>query len=117
MFGGNWLRTNLEPSEVGRGFEGLPTLGGVILDPEHKLVDVTGATITPEAVVITPEAVIVYRGRIDDWYSDLGERRRAPRTSELSAAIDAVLKGEKPETQVTSAIGCFIADFRRPAEK
>ncbi len=85
----------------------------VVLDPEHAMVSATGATITPEAVVVLPRGQVVYRGRINDLYTGLGERRRAPRTAELEEVIGAVLAGDAPDVESAPAVGCIIADFRR----
>src|SRR4051812_29441548 len=49
------------------GFEALEALK----DPASALVKFSGATITPEAAVIV-NGKVVYRGRIDDRYVDLG---------------------------------------------
>ena len=43
-------------------------------DPAHALVKFTKATMTPEAVVVA-DGRVVYRGRIDDRYVDLGVER------------------------------------------
>ena len=44
-----------------------------VRDPKLALVKFAGATMTPEAVVVVGGRV-VYRGRIDDRYVDLGRR-------------------------------------------
>ena len=48
-----------------------------VRDPEQALVKFAGATVTPEAAVVAGGRV-VYRGRIDDRYVDLGRERPAP---------------------------------------
>jgi hypothetical protein len=82
----------------------------ILLDPTHALVQATGATITPEAVVVTRSGGMVYRGRIDDWYAALGRKRRFATTHELRDAIDAVLAGEPVPVERTTAVGCFVPD-------
>lgn len=82
----------------------------VLIDAEHALVQRLEATHTPEAFVLTRENGIVYRGRIDDWYGDLGKKRPAPRTHELRAALDALLEGNPVPVARTEPIGCFIPD-------
>lgn len=79
-----------------------------ILDPDFELVKMTGATITPEAAVYNAERELVYLGRIDDWFTDFGDKRREPTERNLRLALDAVLAGEKVQISRARAIGCFI---------
>jgi hypothetical protein len=81
-------------------------------DPAHALVKFTGATVTPEAVVYA-KGRVVYRGRIDDRYVDLGLERPAPTVHDLADALTAVLAGRPVTHSTTQAVGCFIADFAR----
>jgi hypothetical protein len=81
-------------------------------DPAHALAKVVHATITPEAVVVTGER-IVYRGRIDDRYVELGVQRPAPTRRDLEDALTAVLAGKPVKLPATQAVGCVIADFLR----
>ncbi len=89
------------------GYTGLE----IVRDPEHRLVAATGVSITPEAAVFSSEGM-VYRGRIDNWYGDLGRKRAKASSRELRAALDAALSGEEVSVPRTEAVGCFIADFR-----
>jgi len=81
-------------------------------DPKHALVKFTGATITPEAAVVV-KGRVVYHGRIDDRYLDLGLERPAPTKRDLEEALRAVLSGAKVPHPKTQSVGCFIADFAR----
>jgi hypothetical protein len=81
-------------------------------DPVHSLVEFTGATVTPEAVVFDADRKIVYRGRIDNWYDELGKSRPAPTTHDLADAIEATLAGRPVAEPVTKAVGCYIADLK-----
>ena len=83
----------------------------ILLDPEHRLVAATGVSITPEVAVLTADRGLAYRGRIDNWYGDLGKKRpRATRTN-LRNALDAVLAGQLVVPARTDAVGCYIADL------
>jgi ribosomal protein L35AE/L33A len=83
-----------------------------VRDPDLALVKFVGATITPEAAVVVGGKV-VYRGRIDDRYVDLGVERPAPTTHDLADALTAVFAGRPVEHPVTQAVGCYIADLTR----
>jgi hypothetical protein len=83
----------------------------VLIDSDHALVRHLEATHTPEAFVLTHDGGVVYRGRIDDWYGDLGKKRPAPRKHELRAALDALLAGEPVPVARTEPVGCFIPEL------
>jgi hypothetical protein len=89
-------------------FEGLQA----VRDPDQALVKFTGATITPEAAVVA-NGKMVYRGRIDDRYVELGVERPAATTHDLADALSAVLAGKPVAHATTPAVGCFIADLTR----
>lgn len=80
----------------------------VLLDPKHKLVTRAGATVTPESAVFNASGTMIYRGRIDDRFADLGKPRVAPTTRDLRDALDAVLAGKAPPVATSTAVGCFI---------
>jgi hypothetical protein len=83
-----------------------------VRDPKLALVKFTGATITPEAAVVVGGRV-VYRGRIDDRFVDLGRERPAPTQRDLFDALTAIVAGKPVPHATTQAIGCFISDFAR----
>jgi thiol-disulfide isomerase/thioredoxin len=81
-------------------------------DPKLALVKFAGATVTPEAAVVVGGKV-VYRGRIDDRYVDLGRERPAPTRRDLFDALTAILDGKPAPLATTQAVGCFISDLAR----
>jgi hypothetical protein len=81
--------------------------GSILRDPNHVLVKKLQADVTPEAFVIGPGGV-VYRGRIDDLFADLGKKRRQARTRDLRDALDAFLSGQRVVNSRTDAVGCYI---------
>jgi hypothetical protein len=81
-------------------------------DPAQALAKLVHATVTPEAVVVAGERV-VYRGRIDDRYVELGVQRPAPTRRDLEDALTAVLAGKAVPLPTTPAVGCVIADLLR----
>jgi hypothetical protein len=80
-------------------------------DPQHRLVGLARATITPEAAVFDRARRLVYRGRIDDRYVKLGLERPAPTRHDLQEALAAVVAGKQAPQAEAPAVGCFIADF------
>jgi hypothetical protein len=85
----------------------------VVLDPRQDLVRKTKATVTPEAAVFDRSGRLVYRGRIDDRYADLGIDRQTPRRRDLEDAVVATLAGQPVANPFTRAVGCYLADFAR----
>ena len=80
----------------------------VLLDPSRELAKAARATITPEAVVLSPSGGILYRGRIDDRFPDVGLNWREPQNTELRDALNAILAGQPVPVTRTEAKGCFI---------
>jgi hypothetical protein len=82
---------------------------GVLRDPHHTLVELTGAHVTPEAAVFVDATHLVYRGRIDNRYVAFGKTRAEATVHDLDQALTAILAGQPVATPETEAIGCFIS--------
>lgn len=80
-------------------------------DPQHALVKLGQAQVTPEVAVFDASGQLVYHGRIDNWYQDFGHSRSAPTTHELNDAVEAVLSGKKPQVATAGGVGCYISDL------
>jgi thiol-disulfide isomerase/thioredoxin len=81
-----------------------------IRDGDQKLVKMTGVTVTPEVAVMRGSQIL-YRGRIDDRYVELGRERPAPTTRDLENALDAAIAGKPIVVQQTRAVGCILSDL------
>jgi len=82
----------------------------VAIDPRHLLVHTSGARVTPEAVVFVHH-VLVYRGRIDNRYPELGLSLPRPTRSDLNLTLSAIVSHHPVPEKTTRAIGCFISDL------
>lgn len=80
----------------------------VIIDSEHTLSRQTGTSITPEVSVIAPDNHILYQGRIDDLYTNLGQARHQAQSHDLRQALDEIIAGKVVSSPKTQAIGCYI---------
>ncbi len=86
----------------------------VLFDRDHVLMKFTHAAITPEAAVLVPEASgampfrVVYHGRIDNRYIQLGEQRPKPTEFDLERAVDDVLAHRPVEGSDGPPVGCWI---------
>jgi Redoxin len=83
---------------------GLP----IALDTRAALADRAGVSVTPEAAVFDASGRVVYRGRIDDRYTDFGVDRPSPARRDLAEALADVLAGRPVAMPTTRAIGCAI---------
>lgn len=81
-------------------------------DVRHELVQVAHATITPETAVFNGAGELLYHGRIDNWYEDLGRARQAATTHELEDAVRAALENKRVNPDHANAVGCYIADIK-----
>jgi len=79
----------------------------VLLDGKHRLAKRVGATITPEAVVFGKKKNVLYRGRIDNLYASLNQRRAVATEHDLRDALDAIAAGRPIKAQ-WPATGCLI---------
>lgn len=80
-------------------------------DSGQQLVRRTGVRVTPEAAILDGHDHVVYRGRIDDRYIDLGKDRPQPTVRDLERSLEAVLAGKPVPTPHTQAIGCILSDL------
>jgi hypothetical protein len=86
------------------GYRGIPAT----TDGTGKIATQVNATVTPQAVVIDRAGQIRYRGRIDNFYADLGKPRLAATVHDLRDALDAVISGRIVTHPETTPVGCFI---------
>lgn len=80
-------------------------------DPQHQLVKLAQAEITPEVAVFSSQGDLLYHGRIDNWYEDFGRARPAPTTHELQDALTAAFNGGG-SIAAQPAVGCYISDLQ-----
>jgi len=82
-------------------------------DPEHALVRFTKVTVSPEAAVIDQGGSLLYHGRIDDRWVNIGRDRAAATRADLAEALRATLDGKPVAQSATPAVGCILSDFLR----
>lgn len=82
-------------------------------DPEHALVRFTKVTVSPEAAVVDQGGVLLYHGRIDDRWVNIGRDRPSPTRADLQEALRAILDGKPVAQSAAPAVGCILSDFLR----
>jgi peroxiredoxin len=100
--------TTTADSEVGRYAKDYRYSFPLLLDPRQVLVQLTGATVTPQAAVLTPDGKVMYLGRIDNRVADFGKARPEATERDVRDALDAVLAGRPVAHPITKSIGCAI---------
>lgn len=78
-----------------------------LLDAGHQYVTRARARITPEAAVFV-HGQLVYLGRIDDRYVDIGKARPEALRHDLEEVLAAVVAGKSIRRRETKAVGCAI---------
>ena len=89
------------------------TIADEIRDPNHRLVQLARAKVTPEAAVLVPQDrgfKEVYLGRIDNRDIDFGQQRPQATQHDLQDAIAAVVHGNTTPRPTGRPVGCFIVD-------
>ena len=86
--------------------------GTLLLDPSHRLAAPLAVSRTPEAVVLSA-AGVVYRGRIDDQWQDLGVRIPEASVHDLRDAVAVARRGGIVPLPHPSAIGCLLPEPAR----
>ena len=79
-----------------------------VLDKEQLLAKLTGAKITPEAVVFAADGATLYQGRINDLYLGPTKKQRQATTRDLCDALDAIRQDKRVAVAKTEAMGCKI---------
>jgi thiol-disulfide isomerase/thioredoxin len=80
-------------------------------DPDHSLVKLSLAAVTPESAVFDSQGRVIYHGRIDNLYEDASRARPAATSHELQDAIDAAIGGKPAPIASAPSIGCYISDL------
>lgn len=83
-----------------------------VRDDDLELVKLTGATVTPEAVVYDREGRRRYRGRINNRFEELGRHRQVATEHDLRDALDALMAGKEPPRTETKAVGCYLPEVK-----
>ena len=73
-------------------------------DETQKAALAFGAVCTPDFFVYDSDLKLAYRGRLDDSWKDPS----AVRAQELKAAIELLVRGERPSLKQSASMGCSI---------
>ena len=82
----------------------------VLRDPRQTLVRLAQARVTPEGAVFLPGRRLVYHGRIDNRYADLGKERPEATQHDLEEVLKAIVQGKPVPYSTAKAVGCYIPE-------
>ncbi len=82
----------------------------VLRDPRQTLVRLAQARVTPEGAVFLPGGRLVYHGRIDNRYADLGKERPEATQHDLEEVLKAIVQGKPVPFSTGKAVGCYIPE-------
>ena len=85
----------------------------ILLDPEQTMAHYLGVELTPTTAILSPKREVLYRGRIDNRYPELGQYRESGVKPDLQLALDAVLSNRPVAEPVTKSIGCQLPPARK----
>lgn len=83
----------------------------LIEDFDKTLAKKLEASITPEVFLLNSQQEIIYQGRIDDEFFQVGKRRKHITSSDLQNALQAFKENLPIAVKKTQAVGCFINYF------
>ncbi len=86
----------------------------VIFDASGTLAKALQPTATPHAFVISTQGKLLYDGRINDAYIDVGKPRGTTTQNDLADAMAAVAAGKKPALAQTTPVGCIFEAWKHP---
>jgi thiol-disulfide isomerase/thioredoxin len=81
--------------------------GPYVHDKDLEVIGALDARTTTEVFVLDSARTLIYRGAVDDQYG-FGYALDAPRRHYLIDALEALLKGTRPEVAATSSPGCEL---------
>ncbi len=83
-----------------------------LLDPHRRLANLAKIQVVPSVAVFEPNGALVYRGRIDDRFAQLGVERPQALHHDLEDALEAVSAHRPVTVRETQAVGCYLPDLR-----
>ena len=79
------------------------------IDRKHTLAKLANVEAVPCAALFDPTGKLLYSGRIDDRFANLGVQRKNPTRRDLKVAIDETLSGKPVSKKSAPVVGCTIS--------
>lgn len=78
------------------------------VDRHQSLTKKLGATVVPEVVVTDATGNVLYRGRINDAFTQPGKQKHYYSSNDLADALENIANGREMPKPWKPAVGCFI---------
>ena len=85
----------------------------VLFDATGELSAVFSPTHVPEVFVLDNMGHVVYRGRIDDQYTEKIKRKSTVTAHEFAEAVEAVALGNSPAAKYAPPVGCKLEMMKK----
>lgn len=108
MLNAVWADTTTSPVDVAKFTKEYQLRFPVLIDRDGELARRFKPTHVPEAFVLNTDGQVVYRGRIDNTYADLGRRRPEPTENDLADAVADIVNGRPVLKNRTTPVGCLL---------
>lgn len=105
-----WKQADLFVKEFGIKFP-------VLFDGSGELAHTLKPSHVPEAFLINAHRAVVYRGRINDMYRQVGKRQLEATENDLINAIAATIEGRLPDVRFSQPVGCPIENLSSDTAK
>ena len=79
-------------------------------DPHHELVGLAKVDVVPSAAVFLPDRRLLYHGRIDDRFVELGRERPQALHHDLADVLEALVNHRALPLSASTAVGCYIPE-------
>lgn len=106
-----WADVTDTPAEVRKFAQEFSVDLPILIDRDGELGKRFQTKFVPEAFVLDSEGQLVYRGRIDDMYREIGRKRPEATEHTLEDAVAAVVAGQPVKEAKTEAVGCFYESY------
>ncbi|MBI2269645.1 MAG: redoxin domain-containing protein [Bacteroidetes bacterium] len=107
-FYGVFPGSNFDRSEIETYIKTYNLKPDLLMDEEKHLSTLLGAKVTPEVFVIDRMGNILYKGSIDNWMYEPGQKRTLITEHYLDDALNALISNTAIKTISTEAKGCLI---------
>lgn len=87
---------------------GLSEIDHIVIDKQHKIIDLSKADITPQGAIFGKDHQLKYIGAINNLFSDYGDKKAKATQHYLRDNLKSILEGKEMPYPETKTYGCYI---------
>jgi hypothetical protein len=84
----------------------------IFRDVDQSLARLAQVEVVPSAALFASNGELLYHGRIDDRFAEIGRERPEPAHQDLVDALDSALAHRPVRVPATKAVGCYLPGLR-----